>query len=293
MSGARPAGAPPVLDIVVPARNEESRLPKTLAALRAALGELGVPCVITVVDNASTDGTAALVLAEPSGPVPVRLVLCETPGKGNAVKAGVANSTATYVGFCDADLATALDGLPEVLRLLRSGHGAVSGSRAHKDSVVQARHSLARHWGAALFRWSTQRVVHSVTDSQCGYKFFAGDLARRIFPQVECGGFAFDVEVLARVERSGHRIVEIPVTWIDVPGSTFSPLRDGLRSFLDVAAVGRRLRAEERRHRRQARREARTSSLSPPPSNADDITHQETRGADRDPVSAVGTGDGA
>jgi dolichyl-phosphate beta-glucosyltransferase len=243
---AVPAGAAPILDVIVPARNEAARLPRTLAALRAGLADLNVASVVTVVDNASTDDTAELVLSQPDGPVPVRLLRCEAPGKGNAVKAGVAASNATYVGFCDADLATSLDGLPEILNMLKDGAGVVIGSRALAASVVQARHSVARELGAAFFRWTVQRVVPSVDDTQCGYKFFDGDLARRIFPHVACGGFAFDVEVLARAQHAGYGIVETPVNWVDVPGSSFSPVRDGLRSFLDVVGIGRRVRKEER-----------------------------------------------
>ena len=241
-----PTGAAAFLDIVVPARNEVERLPRTLTPLRTELAKLDVPCVVTVVDNASEDGTAELVLAQPAGPVPVRLVRCATLGKGNAVRAGVRASTAKYVGFCDADLATALDGLPRILELLDGGTHIVIGSRALTESVVSVRHSAARQWGAAFFRWSVRRVISSVADTQCGFKFFEGHLARTLFEQVSCGGFAFDVEVLARAERGGFRIVETPVHWVDVAGSSFSPLRDGLRSFLDVAAIDRRLRREAR-----------------------------------------------
>jgi dolichyl-phosphate beta-glucosyltransferase len=239
---ARPA----TLDIVVPAYNEAERLPATLRALRTALAELPVSAIVTVVDNASDDGTAELVLAEPAGPVPVRLVRCETRGKGHAVRAGVAATTARYVGFCDADLATGLDGLPRILDMLRSGADVVVGSRALSDSIVQARHSFAREWGAALFRLAVRQTVGSVQDTQCGFKFFDGGLARRVFAEVVCGGFAFDVEVLARAQQYGARVVETPVTWVDVPGSTFSPLRDGWRSFVEVASIGRRLRREAR-----------------------------------------------
>lgn len=231
-----------VLDVVVPAFNEADRLPDTLLLLRAALAGLGVPCRVTVVDNASTDATAEVVSSALPGTVPVRLLWCGERGKGFAVRTGVLASDARYVGFCDADLATAPDNLGQVLGLLTEGVDVVVGSRAHPESVVEERHSLLRRWGAVAFRGAVRQVVRSVGETQCGFKFFRGDVARRAFAPLRCGGFAFDVEVLGRVERAGARLEEIPVNWVDVPGSRFSPVRHGWQSFVDVAKIRWRLR---------------------------------------------------
>ncbi|MEU4641067.1 glycosyltransferase [Micromonospora sp. NPDC023814] len=234
-----------VLDVVVPAYNEARRLPQTLLLLREALAGLGVPCRVTVVDNASTDETAHVVAATPPSAVPVRLLHCVDRGKGFAVRTGMLASDASYVGFCDADLATAPDHLAHVLSLLIGGADAVVGSRAHPQSVVQDRHSVLRRWGAVAFRGAVRQVVRGVSETQCGFKFFRADVARRAFEPLRCGGFAFDVEVLGRAERAGARLVEIPVNWVDVPGSRFSPVRHGWRSFVDVAVIRRRLRQVE------------------------------------------------
>ena len=233
----RASAAPLVLDVVIPAYNEELRLPETLSALREALAALAVPSRVTVVDNASTDGTARLAASAPVGPVPVRLLRCVQQGKGYAVRTGVLESSATYVGFCDADLATAPDTLPRVLNLLAHDADVVIGSRAHPQSVVEERHHALRHWGAAAFRAAVRPLVPSVTDTQCGYKFFRREVARQAFSPLQCGGFAFDVEVLARAAHAGARLVELPVNWTDVPGSRFSATRHGWRSFVDVAAM--------------------------------------------------------
>ncbi|MER7460252.1 glycosyltransferase [Micromonospora sp. NPDC126480] len=234
-----------MLDVVVPSYNEERRLPDTLVVLRAALADLGVPCRVTVVDNASTDGTARVAAEAPAGPVPVRVLHCAERGKGFAVRTGVLASDARYVGFCDADLATALDDLGQVLTLLSHDADVVVGSRAHPGSTVEDRHSPLRRWGAVAFRGAVRQIVRTVGETQCGYKFFRGDVAHRAFEPLRCGGFAFDVEVLGRAERAGARLVEIPVNWVDVPGSTFSTLRHGWRSFVDVAAISWRLRRVE------------------------------------------------
>jgi dolichyl-phosphate beta-glucosyltransferase len=111
----------PWLEIVVPARNEESRLPAGLARLCAKAADMPSSVAIIVVDSASTDDTASIVERWPSGPVPVRLIRCTRPGKGVAVRTGLLASTAPYVGFCDADMATDLSAVDEAMKLLLEG----------------------------------------------------------------------------------------------------------------------------------------------------------------------------
>jgi dolichyl-phosphate beta-glucosyltransferase len=229
------------LSVVVPVRNEERRLPASLVGLGMALRAQAAE--IVVVDNGSTDSSAEIVRAH-RGPVPVRLVRCPEPGKGAAVRAGVLASAAPYVGFCDADLAASVDAIGPVLARLAAGVDVVVGSRAHPASDVRARHSALRQAGAWVFRRSVASLVPGIGDTQCGFKFFGRDIADAVFGPLRTTGFAFDVEVLARAQRIGAVIEEIPVRWIDVPGSTFSPLRDGYRSFAALARIRTELDAE-------------------------------------------------
>ena len=240
------------LTVVVPVRNEESRLAGCLTGLVEVLSELALPARLLVVDNNSTDASAAIVQGWRSRSrrhgVPLDLARCPHTGKGAAVRTGVLASSSTYVGFCDADLATSLTALAPALALLDGGTNVVVGSRAHPASVVSARHSAMRQAGAWAFRRSVAPLVPGVGDTQCGFKFFDRATAHAVFAPLRTAGFAFDVEVLARATRIGARITEIPVRWCDMPGSTFSPLRDGWRSFLAVGAIGRQLAAEGRYH---------------------------------------------
>ncbi len=221
----------------MPARNEQSRLPVGLAALCAKAATLPPGVSVIVVDSASTDGTAQFVHDWPPGPVPVRLLTCSRPGKGAAVRAGLLATRAEYVGFCDCDMATDLSALDVAVDLLRAGSQVVTGSRAHPDSDVQDRHSLVRKAGAAVFRACARGVMPGMTDTQCGFKFFAGPLARAAASSLAATGFAFDIELLARCRRLGAEPVEIPVTWRDVPGSRFSVWRHGAGSFTEVAGI--------------------------------------------------------
>jgi dolichyl-phosphate beta-glucosyltransferase len=229
-----------MLQIVIPAYNEERRLPRTLRELRryatARRHVLGRVEVI-VVDNASDDRTAAVARAADSAALPVRVVRCAEPGKGAAVRAGLLATQADLVGFMDADGATALTALESGRRLLLLGADAVIGSRGLPDSVTSVRHCRTRTAGAAWYRRFAGRLVPGVADTQCGFKLMRGDLARRVATRLRSTGFSFDVELLVRLRALGARIEEMPVTWVDVPGSTFTPIRHGAGAFAELAVI--------------------------------------------------------
>lgn len=241
-----PSSQRTLLEIVVPARNEAARLPAGLAHLceKAATFPFGV--AIVVVDSASTDTTARIVRQWPDNPVSVRLIRCDRGGKGAAVRAGLLATTAPFVGFCDADMATDLSAIDVAVSLLSLGHSMVIGSRAHPESLVEARHSPLRRAGAAVFRRLARMVVPEVTDSQCGFKFFSGPLARAAAAGMTTAGFAFDLELIARCQRLGAEPSEIPVRWRDAPGSTFSPARHSLGICVEVVSIWLRLHITSR-----------------------------------------------
>src|SRR5215469_823408 len=134
----------PWLEIVIPARNEERRLPAGLAELSAAVSALPRGIAIVVVDNASDDRTSDIVRGWPAGEVPVRLLRCDRPGKGAAVQAGLLATSAPYVGFCDADMAADPAAIAVAVGLLQAGNLIVLGSRSHPESVVEDRHTVVR-----------------------------------------------------------------------------------------------------------------------------------------------------
>ena len=233
------------MQLIIPAFNEERRLPTTLRSLRAyvlAACEGVGPVEVIVVDNASTDDTAEVARGFDSPAMVVRVVTCSKRGKGAAVRAGMAATDADIVAFMDADGATELPALVEAVSLIEAGADVAVASRALPGSVTWERHSRVRAKGAALYRRLTQAVVPSVVDTQCGFKVFRGDLARSVFDQTGSTGFSFDVEVLARCAARGLEVVEFPVMWTDVPGSTFVPSRHGASSFVELLAIAVRMR---------------------------------------------------
>ncbi|GAA2423688.1 glycosyltransferase family 2 protein [Actinomadura vinacea] len=229
-------GGPADLEIVVPACNEAGRLPAGLALLGEKLAGLGVPARILVVDNASTDGTAGIV-RDWRGPVPARLLHCALRGKGAAVRVGLLATGAPYTGFCDADMATDLAALDEALALLRAGHPVVVGSRRHPSSLVEGYAQPMRRLGAVTFNRLVRDLAGGIRDTQCGFKFFSGPLARAAAADLKTAGFAFDVELLMHCVRRGASVTAIPVVWRDQPGTTFSVRRHTSQCLLDVARI--------------------------------------------------------
>ncbi|REE99855.1 glycosyltransferase [Thermomonospora umbrina] len=249
-------GPAAALEIVVPAHNEAERLPAGLAELCGRLRGLPVPAEIIVVDNASTDGTADIVRAwRDLGPV--RLVRCETLGKGAAVRAGLLATRAPYAGFVDADMATDLTALDRVLALLAEGRPVVVGSRRHALSDVEDHGRPLRRLGAVAFNRMVRDLAGDLPDTQCGFKFFAGPLVRAAAADLRTTGFAFDVELLMHCIRRGAAVTDIPVVWHDRPGSTFSVGRHSAACLMDLARI--RLRAG----RRPATAPAAARSLEP------------------------------
>ncbi|KQZ69960.1 glycosyltransferase [Nocardioides sp. Root151] len=238
------------MQLIIPAYNEEARLPGTIAALRAhTLGarESVSPVEVIVVDNASSDDTAGVARRLDSPAMRVRVIHCDIRGKGAAVRAGMQATTASVVGFMDADCATDLAALEAAMRHLDAGADVAIGSRAVEGSETMQRHSQVRSHGAALYRRLTNKIAPGIADTQCGFKLMRGDVARSAFESLRTKGFSFDVELLARLQDAGARIVEFPVTWIDMPGSTFVPARHGVMSFVELARIAGYVRPLDRR----------------------------------------------
>jgi dolichyl-phosphate beta-glucosyltransferase len=230
--------APCRLEIVIPARNEAQRLPYTLSQTIQYLELQPYSSSIVVVDNGSVDQTSDLVARMWSDRVPVHLVGCAQPGKGAAVRRGFLTSRARFIGYMDADLATPIETLDIVLPLLNEFQ-VVMGSRRISGATLAKRQPAHRVISSLAFRAITQRVLPGITDTQCGFKFFSGDVARAAARQLRIDGFAFDVELLKTIVDMDVLIKEIPVVWTDREGSTLRSVRDGARAAADVMRLAR------------------------------------------------------
>lgn len=242
--------ARPDLGIVIPAYDEADRLPETLDVLLHRFPESTTELI--VVDDGSHDATSAIARARFEGRARSTVITLPTNrGKGAAVRAGVAASTADVVLCMDADLATDLSVLDDFLDRLTEadvlvGSRAVPGSAVHQTTRLRA--TMGRTFNR-MVRLLTRLDVH---DSQCGFKVFRGDVARLVFALSRVDGFAFDPEVLLIAHHLGYRIVEMPVTWTAVEGSSVHPMRDSLRTGTALlATVVRRRRSRIRGEARE------------------------------------------
>lgn len=227
------------LEVLIPARNEAQRLPHTLMCTIRYLERQQYSSSVVVIDNGSVDQTADLAARAWSDRVPVHLAGCARPGKGAAVRRGILTSRAHFIGYMDADLATPIETLDVVIPLLDVSQAVIGSRRINGASLVR-RQPVHRAAGSIVFRAMAQRVLHGLTDTQCGFKFFDGDLARTVARKLSIDGFAFDVEMLGVISEMGIAIKEIPVIWSDAKGSTLHALRDGTRAIADVYRLGRR-----------------------------------------------------
>jgi glycosyltransferase involved in cell wall biosynthesis len=228
------------LSIVIPAYNEERRLPSTLDEVFAWLDASPYrDSEILVVDDGSTDATASLVesraVSEP------RLRLIRNPGnrgKGYAVRHGMLKAEGEWILFSDADLSAPIGELPKLLAAVEEQNAAIAiGSRALDRSLIGVHQSQWRELSGIFFN----RLMRLITglpfsDTQCGFKLFRRDAAHRVFPLQRLDGFSFDVEDLFIAQTLGVLAVEVPVRWNNVEGTKVSMLQ-GIASFLDLLRI--------------------------------------------------------
>jgi glycosyltransferase involved in cell wall biosynthesis len=231
------AARPPVdLELVIPAYNEEKRIGRTIRRASAYLGHQAYRSAIVLVDNGSVDRTVDVAAAlATTSQVPVHVINCGRRGKGAAVRAGVLSSSARIVGYSDADLATPIETLDRMYPLLERGHPIVIASRKEPGARYVVPLPLARRLGSAAFELAAGLVVDGIPDTQCGFKFFQGAVAKELFDGLTIEDFAFDVEVLALAQRKQCPVTSVPVAWTDHEGSTFRRVPDGLAAMAAIA----------------------------------------------------------
>jgi glycosyltransferase involved in cell wall biosynthesis len=230
------------IDLVIPAFNEEHRIGPTVESICWQMARSTRTARIIVVDNGSVDATAEAVDRAARHDMDVSVISCQVPGKGAAVKAGIRAATAPLVGYVDADQSTPPDVLITGMAILDSGWDVVVGSRRAFGAEYVVPQDFVRRIGSRAFNLAASTVVGRMSDTQCGMKLFRTEAVRDLFESVILGGFAFDVEVLARARAAGLRIMEVPVSWSDSTGSSLRPFRHGVQAFGELNRLRRVLR---------------------------------------------------
>ena len=232
----------PFLTIVIPAHNEESRLPDTLEQLIRFLGKQTFTSEIIVVENESQDRTYALAKEFADRHANLRVIQNDRRGKGLAIQRGVQDARGEYIFMCDADLSMPVEEISKFLPPQLQGVDIAIGSR-EAPGAVRYNEPYYRHFTGRIFNTLIRLLVlPTLQDTQCGFKCMRADVARDIFPYQTLTGWAFDVELLYIARRHGYRIVEIPIDWYFNADSKISVLRDSLRMFLDLLLIRRNAR---------------------------------------------------
>ncbi len=227
------------LSIVVPAYNEENRLPNSLDTILAYITDRYDFIEVIVVDDGSRDGTANCVREYSRTHPAVRLL--QNPGnrgKGYAVRNGMLSAKGEWILFTDADLSAPIEEVANLFAAATRDNAQVAiGSRALDRSLIGVHQPASREYAGRIFNF----VMRAVTglpflDTQCGFKLYQAEAAQRIFSKQQLDGFGFDVEDLFIAKQLAIKVVEVPVRWNNVEGTKVS-LWNGVDSFLDPLRV--------------------------------------------------------
>ena len=225
----------PFLSVVIPAFNESLRLPHTLGRCMAFLESWHETWEILVVDDGSSDDTAAVVERFHQRDERVRLLRAGHGGKGSAVRAGMLQATGRWRLFADADLSMDLSELPRFFEP-EADVAIASREAAGAERIGEP---LTRHLLGRVFNFCVQAIaVPGIQDTQCGYKLFSDEAARVLFTASRINGFAFDVELIFLARRAGLRVREVPIVWRHKPGSRVG-LQTGLAAFRQLIDIRR------------------------------------------------------
>lgn len=228
------------VSVIIPAFNEELRLPATLDSVCAYLeGSVDRDYEVIVVDDGSSDGTADFVRSYEEKNERVKLISYEeNQGKGYAVRTGMLAAKGDYVIYNDADGSSPIEELEKLIKSIDSGHDLAFGSRAKPDDSRFVDALAYRKYMGNTFNLIVQALIlPGIQDTQCGFKMFRRNVARDIFSVAQVNGFAFDVEILYIARLRHYKWEEVPINWSNVDGSKVNVFVDSPKMFVEVLKI--------------------------------------------------------
>jgi glycosyltransferase involved in cell wall biosynthesis len=229
----------PLYSVVIPAYNEQARIGATLDRVMECIEARHWKAEVLVVNDGSTDGTAAIVSREARRYANLRLIEnSRNKGKGYSVRNGILQSRGDIVMFTDADLSAPIEEAERLFAAIAGGADVAIGSRWLDRSRQTQQQPLYRRFFGRCFNWLTRLVMNlPLADTQCGFKAFRGEAARTIFIRQRIERWGFDPEILYIALRLGMRVQEVAVTWGHDERSRISYLKDGLKMLQDLLLV--------------------------------------------------------
>jgi dolichyl-phosphate beta-glucosyltransferase len=229
----------PFLSLVIPAYNEEARLPESMKEITAFVARQTYPIEVIIIDNNSTDRTHAIA-QEFADRLPFIQVLSEPKqGKGAAVRTGMLGARGQYRFICDADLSMPIEEVEKFLPPHLENYDIAIASR-EAPGAVRYHEPWYRHLMGRVFNTMVRLfAVHGFQDTQCGFKMFRAEAAQALFPLQTMNGWSFDVEVLYAAQQRGYRIVEVPIHWYYKSNTRIHPIQDSIEMFLEVLKIRR------------------------------------------------------
>ena len=231
----------PFLSVIIPAFNEEQRLPNTLEQVLVYLQDQPYRSEILVIENASQDNTyqVAKQFAQDhnSAELPIQVIREPQRGKGNAVKRGIYAASGEYRFMCDADLSMPVT---EINRFFPPELEDFDISIASREAPGAVRYNepAYRHFVGRIFNTLIRVLaLPELNDTQCGFKCFKAAIAEDLFRDLDITGWSFDVEILSLAQRRGHRIVEIPIPWYYNPDSHIRVVKDSFQMAFDIFKI--------------------------------------------------------
>jgi glycosyltransferase involved in cell wall biosynthesis len=232
-------GVAPHLSLILPAYNEAGTIRGTLGEVQAYLDRQPYRYEVLVAADGD-DGTRDLVAEVAAADPRVRVLGGPgRSGKGHGIRQAVTIARGAVIGFADADNKTPITEAEKLLPWLERGYDVVIGSRCLPGARIEVAQPLHRRLGSRVFALGMHLLIGlwDIHDTQCGFKFFRGDVARDLFGRQRIDGYMFDVEVLHLAEASGYRIKEVGVRWRDDGDSRLDLVRGTWRNFLDLVRI--------------------------------------------------------
>jgi dolichyl-phosphate beta-glucosyltransferase len=228
-----------LVTVIMPAFNEAARIGETIDEALAYFDRRAIACEIIVAAD-GTDGTREVARARGERRSEIRVIgTPERRGKGRGLREAVALATGDIVGFTDADNKTPIGEFDRIQEALARGCDIAIGSRGLPGSRIERAQPLFRRIGARGFGIVMHALVglHDVIDTQCGFKFFRGSVARDLFARQRIDGYMYDVEVLYLARQRGYTIEEVPVSWRDDADSRLELVAGNLRNVRDLLSI--------------------------------------------------------